>query len=80
MEVSYTIVGAEIRLVSRNLVQNIYSCDALEELQRCREEARGKPWSSGVIPEVFLSKVLGKSQVESASLPPLASLQLSLPL
>ena len=63
-------VVTEMWLVSRDLFENIYSREVLKEYQRRREEARGKPWSSGAIPEIFLGKVLGSSQTESALLPP----------
>ena len=55
--------------VCRDLIGNIYSREVSDEhLRRCAE-ARGKPWSSGVIPEFFLGKVLGEDQHHSMTLP-----------
>lgn len=61
-------------LGGRGLCQNIYSREVLEEYRRRCAEAKGKAWSSGVIPEVFLDKVLGDDQHQSVLLPPRACL------
>ena len=51
----------------RDLIENIYSHEVFEEYMR-RCNAFGKAWSSGVIPEFFLGKVVGTDQRHSALL------------
>ena len=55
--------------VCRCLVENIYSREVFEEYWHRCAEAKRKAWSSGVIAEVFLDKVLGERQCDSALLP-----------
>ena len=63
--------GFQLALVCRDLVENIYSHEVFEEYMRrfSTNVTFGEAWSSGVIPEFFLGKVLGRDQRHSASLP-----------
>ncbi len=54
------------------MVENIYCREVSEEHRRRCREAAGKAWSLGVIPEIFLDKVLGEDQNHSAMLSPQA--------
>ena len=49
-------------------MENVYSHEVFEEYMR-RFSAFGQAWSSGVIPEYFLGKVVGASQRHSVLLP-----------
>lgn len=72
----YLDVSADFTFVwlnCRDLFQNIFSGEVYEEYQRRCTEAGGKAWSSGMIPEVFLDKVLGEDQRKSMLLPPEAA-------
>ena len=51
----------------RNLVENIYSREVLEEYKRRWDAVQGKPWHQGMMSEYFLWRVDSSNKQRSAS-------------